>query len=185
MPLIYITGLSGTGKSAVVHELQRRGYEAHGMDEHGFAYWVHRRTHKIQQLPQGHSSFDIHNWYTEHEWVLDAGKVKQLKEHSDVSNKTVFLCGVASGEAKAWKYFDQAFALVVDSDTLRQRIASRTTNDFGKSSAELAEIMRWHGTYKNTYRKFGANIINAAQPLTAVVDEILAKLKIGQKWPGT
>lgn len=37
MPLIYVTGLPGTGKSAVLHELQVRGFEAHGTDEDGLA----------------------------------------------------------------------------------------------------------------------------------------------------
>ncbi|HET9898538.1 MAG TPA: hypothetical protein VFQ44_26725 [Streptosporangiaceae bacterium] len=35
MSLYYVTGLSGTGKSAVLTELRARGYLARGVDEDG------------------------------------------------------------------------------------------------------------------------------------------------------
>jgi hypothetical protein len=43
VPLVYVTGISGAGKSAVCHELKRRGYEAHDTDEENNAVWVNAR----------------------------------------------------------------------------------------------------------------------------------------------
>jgi hypothetical protein len=40
MALLYVTGLSGTGKSAVLSELLARGHHARGVDEDGYADWV-------------------------------------------------------------------------------------------------------------------------------------------------
>ena len=40
MALFYVTGLSGTGKSAVLRELLIRGYHARGVDEDGYADWL-------------------------------------------------------------------------------------------------------------------------------------------------
>jgi hypothetical protein len=40
MALLYVTGLSGTGKSAVLSDLLARGYHARGVDEDGYADWV-------------------------------------------------------------------------------------------------------------------------------------------------
>ena len=40
MSLIYITGISGSGKSTVLRELAKQGYEAHGVDEEGYADWI-------------------------------------------------------------------------------------------------------------------------------------------------
>jgi hypothetical protein len=37
MALFCVTGLSGTGKSAVLSELRVRGYHARGVDEDGYA----------------------------------------------------------------------------------------------------------------------------------------------------
>jgi hypothetical protein len=34
---VLVTGMSGTGKSALVHELRRRGYAAYDADEDGFS----------------------------------------------------------------------------------------------------------------------------------------------------
>ena len=34
---VLLTGMSGTGKSALVHELRRRGYAAYDADEDGFS----------------------------------------------------------------------------------------------------------------------------------------------------
>lgn len=61
-----ITGLSGSGKSAVLRELVKRGYEAHGVDEEGYADWIDRKTDEIIPFPQDESSVDIHDWYRKH-----------------------------------------------------------------------------------------------------------------------
>jgi dephospho-CoA kinase len=34
---VLLTGMSATGKSALVRELQRRGYTAYDADDHGFS----------------------------------------------------------------------------------------------------------------------------------------------------
>lgn len=47
MPLIYITGVSGTGKSTVWAELKNRGIEAYDVDEDGLARWQNNKTRYI------------------------------------------------------------------------------------------------------------------------------------------
>jgi hypothetical protein len=44
MGLCFVTGVSGTGKSALLGELRLRGCLARGVDEDGYADWVSRRT---------------------------------------------------------------------------------------------------------------------------------------------
>ena len=51
VPLIYVTGISGAGKSAVCDELQRRGYEAHDTDREENAVWVNRKTGAVTARP--------------------------------------------------------------------------------------------------------------------------------------
>jgi hypothetical protein len=170
MPLIYITGLSGAGKSAVLKELLQRGFEAHGVDEEGFGDWVDRKTGVIRQLPDGQN---WHAWYQDYEWVLSPDRVARLKQQADRDGKAVFLCGIGSGESAVWHLFETVVGLVADAGTLRQRIASRDDNEFGKSPAELAEVLRWHETYEESCRTVGACIIDAARPLQVVVDDIL------------
>jgi len=122
MSLFYVTGISGTGKSQVLKELQARGYEAHGTDEHGFANWVNKSSREIEMLPEDQPKFDIHEWFAEHDWVLSDNKIAQLMGKANVSDKPIFLCGLADGEDKVWHMFTKVFLLTVDEPTLRHRI---------------------------------------------------------------
>lgn len=177
MSLIYITGISGSGKSSVLKELKSRGYEAHGVDEDVYANWIHRKTGKVGHFPHPPKpDFDFHKWYKQYEWELDADKVHALKKEADKDSKTIFLCGIASGEDKAWHNFDKVFALTVGADTIKQRIRDRTDNNFGKSPEELEKILEWHSTHEDDYRRFGAILIDAHQPVDKVVDEIVRKV---------
>lgn len=173
MPLIYVTGISTSGKSAVLEELRSRGFAAYGVDEHGYGKWLNRRSGEQEELTQGMSEPDVHIWIAEHEWVLDIEKIAELKGQSDLADTVVFLCGVAAGDAEAWRYFDLVCALVVDEATIRERVVRRT-NFFGKRPDQLAQILEWNAGNEAAYRRFGATIIDARRPLVAVVDDILA-----------
>jgi len=78
MGLCFVTGVSGTGKSAVLGELRVRGGLARGVDEDGYADWVSRRTGAAEVIPRGDPGFDIHAWYRGHDWVLNARRVSVL-----------------------------------------------------------------------------------------------------------
>ena len=172
MPLIYVTGISGSGKSAVREELRSRGFAALGVDEEGFGSWIDRRTGRPETLPRPGDDFDIHGWYRDHEWTLDAEKIARLKGRADGTNDLVFLCGVAANDAAVWKYFDVVVALVIDDETIRARIAHRD-DAFGKQPTELDQILAWNADYESAYRRFGAVFVDASRPVSAVVDQIL------------
>jgi hypothetical protein len=174
--LVYVTGISASGKSAVLGELRSRGLSAYGVDEDGYGRWLKRPSGEEEEC---RLDFDIHAWMSEHDWVLDVQKIAQLKDRSDEENELVFLCGVAAGDSEAWRYFDVVCALVVDEATIRNRI-DRRSNAFGKRQAELAQILKWNAGYEDAYRRFGAVIIDATQPLPAVVDAILEATNVGR-----
>jgi hypothetical protein len=177
MPLIYVTGISASGKSAVLVELRSRGFAAYGVDEDGYGRWLNRRTGKEDVFPDERRDLDLHEWFGEHDWVLDIEKIARLKDGTIGDDEPVFLCGVAIGDADAWTYFDVVCALVVDEPTIRQRIDGRT-NAFGRQPGELAQILEWNAGYEETYRAFGAVVIDATQPLPAVVDAILSAAQV-------
>src|SRR4249919_2753653 len=106
MPLIYVTGISTSGKSAVLHELRARGFQALGVDEDGYGRWIHRESGRVRQPPPTQGDLDAHHWYTEHDWVLDIEKIARLKDRLSGSHDEVFLCGVAAGDADARDSFD-------------------------------------------------------------------------------
>jgi hypothetical protein len=173
VPLVYVTGISGSGKSSVLHELRRRGYEAFGVDENGYGRWLDPRTGEVRSFPVDNTTLDPHEWYADHDWVLDITKVAELKGQVDRDRTLVFLCGVAAGEAEAWEYFDVVCALVIDEATIRSRIDLREGNWYGKRPLELDQILNWNVGYAETYRTFGAVIIDAKEPLPVVVEAVI------------
>lgn len=179
MPLIYLTGLSGSGKSTLRRELQSLGYEAHGVDEEGYADWVNRHTGQIDAFPHDDLSLDIHQWHANHDWVLSATRISELASQAS-GDQPVFLCGVASGDEQVWHKFHRVIALVIDESTLRQRVAQREGNEFGQRPEELAEILRWHAGYAVTARRRGAIVVDANQPVQEVVQRVLAAAGLGQ-----
>jgi hypothetical protein len=63
--------------------------------------------------------------------------------------------------------------LVVDNETLRDRLQSRTTNAFGKRPEELAAALGVNATVESTYRRLGATIIDATAPPADIADAII------------
>ena len=90
--LVFVTGNSGAGKSAVYDELQRRGREAHDTDRDGNAVWVHRQTGAI--TPAASLSERPPGWIDEQEWCLVTTRVEELAGRAD--GRTAFLCGAAN-----------------------------------------------------------------------------------------
>lgn len=177
MPLIYITGMSGSGKSSVLRELEALGYATYGVDELGYADWVDRQTGEIIPFSNDEDSVDIHEWYIKHRWVLSKDRIGQLKKQVDADDKLAFLGGMSEGIDEVWRYFDKVFLLTTDIETIQERIANRTDNDFGKAPDEMAEIISALEPYETKCKKLGAISIDATQPLENVVDEILPQLE--------
>jgi dephospho-CoA kinase len=170
VPLVLVTGISGSGKSTVCEELKPRGYEAHDIDLEGNAVWVHRKTGEVTAMPAA-PKVGTPQWLAEWEWRVVRHKVEGLAERA--GDRTVFLCGITANEKEVWHLFSLVIYLSIDSQTLRRRVASRTTKDFGKAPHELAAILAWHDVGEDQYRQFGAVIIDATRPLHQVVDDVL------------
>jgi dephospho-CoA kinase len=170
--LVWVTGNSGTGKSTVRIELARRGRLSFDTDEDGMTVWRHRSTGVEVDYPGGGNHPE--NWLEEHGWIIDRPRVERLAELA--REQTVFLCGSVENEDEVWDLFDTVVCLVLDESTLRERIAARTTNEFGKRPEELEAILKWNPTMETSYRGLGALVVDANQPLADIVDQILAPL---------
>jgi dephospho-CoA kinase len=170
--LVWITGVSGTGKSTVRVELARRGYQSFDTDEDGIAVWRLRTTGDEVYDPGDGNHPDT--WLQDHCWAINRARVEQLAQMA--GDQVVFLCGSVENEAEVWESFDIVICLVLDESTLRERLGTRTTNKFGKAPSELEAILSWNRTIEATYRELGAFVVNADQPLLAVVDQVLASI---------
>ena len=175
-PLIYITGMPGTGKTAIRDELRRRGYTAYDTDEDGLAHYCNAETNEpvFEHMP---AEARTPEWRKAHAWRVPRSAVEKL--HAEAANKPIFLSGVVANDVEElWDLFDKVFALTIDEATLRHRITTRTTGDYGKNEHEFANLLGWQKTADDDYRKLGAILVDATRPLTQVVDAILARVEI-------
>ncbi|MCU1691750.1 MAG: hypothetical protein JWM64_841 [Frankiales bacterium] len=143
---VLITGMSGTGKSSVVAELRRRGYSAFDVDE---GYSTRRRNGV---------------------WHWDVEAVARLL--ADRGDELVFLAG-CSEEQGAFRW-DQKVVLTVPEDLLLARLATRASNEFGKDAAERERVLSDRREFEPVLVASADLVLDTRQPLTAVVDAVLA-----------
>ena len=105
-----VEGVSGTGKTSVAEELQRRGYHVlHGDRE--LKYRGDPQTGEPLNEPVYESEWDKAVWQQEH-LLWDIGKVQSAI--ADHSNALSFFCGGSRNFPKFIDLFDGVFVLEVD-----------------------------------------------------------------------
>lgn len=172
--LIYITGIPGSGKSAVCNELKRRGYTAYDTDSDAIAFFYNNATQKAvkQHIPAKDRTCE---WRTQHTWKAERKTIEKLI--TDTKAELLFLCGVTANDvADLWDLFSKVFALIVsDEQALRRRIVDRDEDGYGKNVHELTALLQWQRTAAADYKELGAILVDASQPLEKVADVILAQ----------
>ena len=154
-----VEGVSGTGKTSVCDELQRRGFHAiHGDRE--LAY---------QGDPETGEPTDD-GGHAHHIWRVDRVKALVADKHEAVT----FFCGGSRNFSKFIDLFDGVFVLEVDLDTLRRRLDERPDSDWGSGGSPGWELVaRLHQTREDVPPD--GIPIDATAPLASVVDEIIRR----------
>lgn len=150
-----VEGVSGTGKTSVCRELQRRGIHAINGDRE-LAYRGDPTTGEPVDEPS--------HWH--HVWRED--EVRRLA--GDRSHRATYFCGGSRNFTSFVDVFDRVFVLEVDTDTLNQRLDDRP-DEYGHAGEERALVLRLHESGEDTPQD--ATRIDATRALTDVVDEIL------------
>ena len=154
-----IEGLSGTGKTAVCDELQRRGYHA----VHGDRELAYRGDPETGE-PRDGSAHEHHIWNVE--------KVRALV--ADQSEPATFFCGGSRNFSTFLDLFDAVFVLRVDLDTLHRRLDARPDAEWGGGEpTERERIVEWHRTNGDVPQE--GTLIDATAPIEDVVDDILRR----------
>ena len=171
-----IEGVSGTGKTAVAEELQRRGFHVlHGDRE--LVYRGDPKTGEPVSEPAHLNELDKAVWQQKHH-VWDMEKVKAvINDHSKTAS---FFCGGSRNFHRFIDLLDAVFVLeVADLGILYRRLderVARDPTDWGGKPEEKALVARLHAI-KEVIPENGI-VIDATAPLKSVVDEIL--LRCGQ-----
>lgn len=147
-PCVLVTGMSGTGKSTVLVELGRRGFAVHDMDEPG----------RSCMDEDGNQRWDL--------VALTAAVKRNL-------GRPFFVSGCSEDQVAVRHLFTHTVLLSLPPALLVERIARRTTNDFGKMPAELTGILEALDQVEPLLRRNATVEIVTTEGVAAVADRIL------------
>ena len=146
---VLLTGMSGVGKSTLVAELRRRGFEAYDADEDGFS----------EPREDGR-------------WGWRAERVAELLDRD--RDGMVFFAGAS--EEQASLPFDVRVLLTAPEAVLAERLRTRTGNAYGKHEAELAQVLADRAAVEPLLRRSADLVIETTEPVERVADRLLEHL---------
>jgi len=118
MTIIFVTGLSGVGTSSALQLLEQEGYTTIDTD---YGY--------VKVIDNGETL----------ERVWNEEKISRVLEEHKHSH--LFISGCYSNQGKFYQHFDHVVLLKADLNEMLARIEKRTSNNYGKSPQERAEVI--------------------------------------------
>jgi len=149
MRRILLTGMSGTGKSSALAELEQRGFQVVDTDLGGWSVW----------------SDDEGGYVWREELVAELLRREE--------GPTLYVSGTVSNQGQFYPQFDAVVLLHAPADVLLPRIAARTTNDYGKSRDERELVLSHLAEVEPLLRATCTHEIDASQPLEVVVERLV------------
>src|SRR4051794_9368951 len=148
---VLLTGMSGTGKSALVEELRRRGHRAYDADDDGFSE------------PRADGRWG---------WKADA-VAELLARHTD---GLLFFAG--SSEEQRDLPFDLRVLLTAPRSVLVDRLATRTSNPYGRGHAERSQVLTDLAGVEPLLRRSADLALTTTAPPSRVADRLLAAIAV-------
>jgi shikimate kinase len=159
MKRVLITGMSGTGKSAVIQELASRGYPAHDLDTPEWSEWIDAAPSDGLTPVQGK------------DWIWRENRVRELL--SGWKEGTLFISGCAGNMGRFFPLIDCVVLLSAPVDTIVERLETRSSGSYGHVAEERRKVVELISTVEPLLRKAADREIDTRKPVRATVDEIL------------
>lgn len=167
---VFITGVSGVGKTTVMEELLRRGFVAYDTDHNGLSDWRGRKDGTSVDESLG-LAYGTQEWFDTYIWTLLPEKVLSLRPEG--ADDITFMCGAPGNAEDVSSNFDIIICLYSDDEVLKGRVLSREARYDG----ELKDILNWNEDFTERFRKLGAVMIDASANTERIVDSILKVIK--------
>ena len=145
---VLITGMSGSGRSTLVRELRQRGFEAYDADDDGFSE------------PRGDGRW---GWRRDEVAALLAG-----------AEGVLFFAGCSEEQPEL--PFDLRVLLTVPDAVLVERLRTRTTNAYGRSDAELKQVLSDRAEVEPLLRRSADLVLAGTKPPAELADAVLASV---------
>jgi dephospho-CoA kinase len=162
MKRILLTGMSGTGKSAVIRELAARGYKAVDADGDEFSQWVE---------VEGSAGAEVAPVDSNRDWVWREDRMQDLLSTEDTD--VLFVSGCAENMPKFFPQFDLIVLLSAPDSIIVERLRTRTTNQYGKRPDEVARVLSLVKSVEPRLRRAAGYEIDTSAPLEEVVVTLL------------
>jgi hypothetical protein len=155
---VLLTGMSATGKSALVEELRRRGFVAYDADDHGFS----------EPRADGR-------------WGWSAEKVAELLASEGEGETPLFFAGCS--EEQRDLPFDYRVLLTAPRPVLVERLRTRTSNAYGHDPAELAQVLADLDEIEPLLRRSADLVLDTTIPIPELADRLLASVSEWREGP--
>jgi broad-specificity NMP kinase len=150
--VVFVTGMSGTGKSSALAELARRGDRVVDTDE---GDWIREAPSKDGRP---------------FEPLWRENRIDELLTSHDES--VLFLSGCVANQGRFYPRFDAVVLLSAPGDVILERIAVRAANRYGKRTEEREFILDDLANVEPLLRAGATAEIDTRAPLDDVVDTL-------------
>lgn len=176
--IVLVTGLSGSGKSALSRYLTARGERAISLDAHpGLCRWEDTERQPVTRPEQPDPG-----WLQRHAWnwvpaVLDDLVAAEGKE----GHRRVFLCGMAANQELFLDRFDLVLMLDIGRDAMLTRLDNTSRgNDFGRAGASEQVLADRYEPDRERMLATARHVVDVSVPVEVVANMICGLAAIHQ-----
>jgi hypothetical protein len=167
---VLVIGVAGTGKSYLVKAMKRRGQNAVDADK-GLATFTDKYGNEVRYNPKGGG-----RWWRSHYYVLKMEKLEKLFE----SSESIYLFGDVGGQPGKGNglldvapLFDRVCYLRATPRLIRDRLARRRGNPFGKNPEEVERTMKHKAKMDWIARKSKFEVVDASLTAEKIIRLIM------------
>jgi shikimate kinase len=159
---VLLTGISGVGKSTLVAELAARGHRAVDLDTPEFSHWVEVAAGDATPGTPVEPGRD---------WMWREDRVEGLLSVDE--GGVLYVSGCAANMGRFMGRFDEVILLSAGPDVITHRLATRTTNSYGRNPAELARVLDQRTSVEPLLRRAADREIDTGRPLEEVLAAVI------------
>lgn len=170
MRVIWVTGVSGAGKSTVSRRLAAFGYDAVSTDSApGLCRWVDGAGRPVVRPDDPDLA-----WLATHQWVWDPARLDQvIASVRERGARVLFMCGDAANALELADRFDLTVLLRIDLPTMLARLDHPARgNDFGRVGHSRQYLIGMFEQWQRRLQRHADVVVDATADLDTVARQV-------------